>query len=429
MNQFASAKTGVSIPVDPRLSRVAIGALLIAAMTSTWGGIVLPFGTIADMVILIPAGIVGLHILGGFRCGLRFWIWIPPIAIVVCLTLRFLIPAPYYILVTRYQLTPYAPNNFGKGVVWIVALLLIPILVVTCSNWDRRFPRWLMAAYVVGTSASCVVAITDVLGITALSEFFGTDNYTSRQSGLSVHANMLGFTSALSIPLMMYFLVSAKRKWPPAIGMPILFAGVVLSGSRAVQAASLVILLICTLLSPNKRAAVRQLAVTIGVTAATVSVALFVLNPKVFKDLFRIGETNETVGSDTSRLLLAKEALRDIQQYPVLGLGLKHIVEAHNIYLQLFAAGGILLAIPVLFYWGFIVRDCLLLTHRGVGLAPYLGVYMLVWLVVGVVENQLTDRLLYYAVGCIAALASLNLTASSRAPAVRGPSELLSREV
>jgi O-antigen ligase len=120
---------------------------------------------------------------------------------------------------------------------------------------------------------------------------------------------------------------------------------------------------------------------------------------------------SSTEASDAQRLTVLKNGLIDWQSYPVFGSGIRHIPEAHNIYLQLLAAGGVVLLIAMLLYWFWILRDGWRLSQLGIVYARFLMISIVGgWLILGVVENALTDRYEYFTVGCIAALASANLT-------------------
>jgi hypothetical protein len=60
-------------------------------------------------------------------------------------------------------------------------------------------------------------------------------------------------------------------------------------------------------------------------------------------------------------------------------------------------------------YWFAMLRDCWRLSGVGVVYARFLMISIGAWLALGLVENQLTERGVYFTVGCIAGLASTYL--------------------
>jgi len=97
---------------------------------------------------------------------------------------------------------------------------------------------------------------------------------------------------------------------------------------------------------------------------------------------------------------------------------LPSIVDAHDIYLQMLGSGGLILTMAMMCYFGMCLRTgwkCQGLGN-GVGLALFVSVS--VWLVIGVVENQIIDRYLYFPVGLVAALS--RAAARSSEPGAEG---------
>ena len=79
------------------------------------------------------------------------------------------------------------------------------------------------------------------------------------------------------------------------------------------------------------------------------------------------------------------------------------MLDAHSIYLQILAAGGLLLASGMVLFWFGLVRAGWRLRHVD-PIAMFLVASVVVWLAVGLVENQLTDRYIYFPVAAIAAM-------------------------
>ena len=63
-----------------------------------------------------------------------------------------------------------------------------------------------------------------------------------------------------------------------------------------------------------------------------------------FGEMVRFANTGDTFRSNSLRRLLARQALSDFDYNPTIGIGYEVLVDAHSIYLQILAAGGLLLA-------------------------------------------------------------------------------------
>jgi len=268
-----------------------------------------------------------------------------------------------------------------------------------------------MCAYLVGVSVSSAVAISDLLGLTHIATTLGYQSVNLRQIGLTTHPNTLGFTCAIVLPFAFYFVSTSRRSWLPAISVALLLGGVVASGSRGSQAAMPVVGLIAIMVAKDRKAVLRRVGTALGILGAVGAILMATVARHAVGDLFRFtGSSGSASQSDEHRALLAIQSFADFQRYPFFGLGIRHITEAHNIYLQLLSGGGLVLLIAMVAYWIFMLRDSWRLHIRGEPMAIALFISVVTWLVLGAIENQLTDRLLYYTVGCIAALMSLHLS-------------------
>jgi hypothetical protein len=410
---------GSAIVMPKVIPQLAVWCLLLAAFTSTWNGIrYLPI-QIGDVLLALTCALIfGLVIFGNLRFSTPFWMWIAPIAVLLCLAIRQLKPIPWNEIVVRYTEPPYAPNNLPKAAFWLVALIFVPLAITGATAIDRRTPRFVMAAYTIGVCISAAVGLSDLLGLTKISYWIGVGNdVAARQSGLTNHSVTLGLTCVISVPFALYFIFRMRYKWIPAAGLLLLFGGVLASGSRGCQAAAILTCVVSLLVAPDKRDGSFKFAiVTLGVSGIVLLVFAELFVGDVLDQLFRFGDNTSNTGeSDQSRTRLAQTAIQDFQQHPYAGLGLKWIVQAHSLPLQLLSAGGLILFFAVVTYWALILISAIRLFTRGHTIARYLFVAIFAWLALGFVENQLTDRYLYYTVGCVAALTSLYLSRGASA--------------
>lgn len=405
---------GSAIKFPRAVSGLTVLCLLLGAFTTTWGGLrILPAGQIGDVFIsLALVLVIILVIFGDLRFSTPVWVWIPPFAVVIATAVRWFDPIPASTIMFRYVLPPYALNNFPRAGLWIAALIVVPIVVCACIRITDRTPQLVMGAFCAGVCVSSAVALSDLMGFTRIASTYGIGNdVQTRQPGLSTHSVMFGFTCIIAIPMALYFLHTLRRhRWIPVIALALLYGGALASGSRGAQAASVVVLIAALIVAPNKRAAIRGTAIGLGLTAVVLITIVQLFVGDILTSIFRFGTTNSDTGeSDWERSILARQAVDDILTYPIAGRGMKSIVDAHSIYLQIFSSGGIIVGFAMLIYWFWMLKDAWQLSKRGHQIARYLFVVIGAWLVMGVIQNVLTDRLLFYSVGCIAAMASVYL--------------------
>jgi hypothetical protein len=427
--------TSISFPEG--VGKCVIGLVLLAALTAPWTGIKLASGGApADIFVVLALGIVGLMVVfGDLRFSIPSWTFVPCVAIALCVFVRQIDPPQLYVRVLRMQLYGYYPDDVTKALFWIFAIVFVPTAIIACTAIDIRAAVWTMGAFVVGTTISSGIAVTDLIGLTPnIGRMVGESTqicaYTcfnagggARMNGLTDHPNTLAMTAAISIPIAMYFLATMSRKWLAAAALVVLFGGILASGSRGAQVAAPVCAIGAMLAMPKggSLAITRWISVLGAVSGGLV--ILMVIPSRVRQGVFRIFDgSQDALGSDSERVKLLRAGVEDWYSNPVFGSGISHIVEAHNIYVQFLASGGLVLAMAMLVYFFFVFRECWQLSEHQNVYARFLMISIGTWLVLGLVENAVTDRYLYYAVGCIAALASVTWRKSGdTAPSEVGP--------
>lgn len=389
---------------------VYIGAAVLGAgaFTATWGAV----GLISDACLILAFGIALLHVIfGGLRFSTPAWMWIAPFGLLICIIARWFLPIPANLLAIRYIPSPHVPENVAKGAIWIAALVLVPLTIIAWSAIEPRTPHWVMGSFVGGVTISATISVTDLLRLTHVATSLGYESNNYRQTGLTDHPNTLGFTCAISIPIAMFFMARHGRlTWLGSrVAFVMLLGGVLACGSRGTQIATPIIVLATLMSASERRVALRNILVTLTVSTATLFAFIEALASDVLTELFRFSQAGSASAgdSDAERAILLKQAINDIETYPIFGLGIRHIVEAHNIYIQVLSSGGIVLGCAMLAYWLGLVSSCWKLRQAGNQLGACLLISVLTWLGLGIVENQLTDRLAYFTVGSVAALTSM----------------------
>jgi O-antigen ligase len=412
-----------ALAFPPWLSKTVVGCFLVASFTATWGGIYLGGFQLADIFLFLTFIVtMAMVVFGNLRFAIPWWLWAPAVALFVCFTALIYSPIPDAYFLLRYEHDLYSPytgwSDTGppggiKTAFWIVALLVVPIAAIASTALDSRVPKWIVASFLAGVTVSSSIALTDLTNLTHVSRSLtlatlrtGNQFDNHRETGLTDHPNTLGLVCTIAVPFAVHFISESRRRWLPCIALVLLGGGVMASGSRGAQIAFPVAVLVAILVSPHKKKVARSLAATLTAAVLGGFTALTQLAPGILDKLFRFDASRASLGSDDERALVHAQAWNDFKDYPIFGIGIKHIGEAHNIYLQMMSAGGTVLVAGMLIYWFGTLRSCWQAKHSGEALGAYLMLSVIASLVVGVLENQLTDRFLYYTIGCAAALAA-----------------------
>jgi O-Antigen ligase len=408
-----------ALAFPPWLSKAVVGSFLAASFTATWGGLQLGGVQIADIFLLATVPVIAaMVVFGNLRFSIPRWLWPPAVVLLACIAVLQYRPIPGVYLAFRYE-TAHSilglPESFGaehatsdvvKWVTWLVALLAVPVAAVACTALESRVPKWIVAWFLAGVAVSSLIALTDLVNLTHISRSLGYLSIEERQAGFSDHPNTLGLACVLAAPFAVQFIVKSRRRWLPCIALVLLCGGLVACASRGAQAVFPAVVLITIFVSPLKKKGMGWLAATLATATLVGLIFLTRLAPGILGKLFRFGGAGGSASSDSSRSLLRTQAWLDFKYHPIFGIGIKHINEAHCIYLQIISAGGIVLIAGMLIYWFGALRSCWLATRRGETVGLYVMMSIIGWLVIGATENQLTDRFLYYTIGCAAALAA-----------------------
>jgi hypothetical protein len=105
--------------------------------------------------------------------------------------------------------------------------------------------------------------------------------------------------------------------------------------------------------------------------------------------------------SDYARSLLQQQGLLDFQLSPIYGIGFQYLDSAHEVHLQLLAAGGLIALLGYVVYWWSAARMGFKATKVDQLLAPLLCASIISFLVINFVENQVADLYLYVPVALL----------------------------
>ncbi|WP_285588892.1 O-antigen ligase family protein [Actinomycetospora sp. NBRC 106378] len=418
---------------------LGVGLLLLAALTATWNGL-----SSIGLSVAQPALAGALVVLAAVAVALRRpvhvpgWVWVlPAVLVLVAVLAWFFPPSPGY-LATRVlvpvpdsvaaETPPFALANVVNLVRWLVSAAALPVAACLAIAARPRLAPVLAVTAAVGATVNAAVAVTDELGLTAISaRLVPIVDVGGRQAGLSIQPNHLALAIAVAVPVVTWRVLVAST---PARRVGWLVVGTVLAAGLATSAsrAGLVSALLGAALTVLALRAGRRLVLPLvgGVVAlAVVAVAAFpALLDRVAEQL-RLSGADSADESNAIRAGIARQAFTDFAHSPLHGLGLPVAADAHDVYLQLLASGGVLLLVGFgVFVLGFVL-EVRSLESPGPGsgdpddgLPRVLLVAVVSWLLVGAVVNQLTDAFLYLPVAIVAGLAAAR---ASAVPHAGGP--------
>ena len=339
---------------------LGIGLLLVAVTTATWNGL-----SGAAIPIAQPALAGALVVLGGVAVAQRrrllvpAWVWVLGGAILLIAVVSTFWPTDPGYLSARTQvpvpaeiaaaIPSFEVANLFNAVRWLIAAVALPMAVCLAVTSRPRLAETLATAWALGSTVNAAVAIADELGVTSISaRLIGIADIGGRQAGLGAQPNHLALAVALVAPVVTWRVITSAVRWPWVIAAVVLAGGLLSSGSRGGLVAA-VLGIGLTLLSLS--AGRRVVAALIAATACT-GIVVWAVWPETVDRLLvalRLSGADSAAESDSVRRQIADQALQDLTYSPVRGIGLPVITDGHNIYLQLLAAGGVLLLLGFAF--------------------------------------------------------------------------------
>ena len=297
------------------------------------------------------------------------------------------------IQITRGQ--DVASSNVGVLIKFLIAIVGLPLMFIRARHFDARALSRSAVAFTVGSAISGVIAFTDGRGLTAIAvHITGLGAGGGRASGLTEDANYVAMTCVFSLPFVIWKLVSDVRReriWA-GVGLLTLALGIYASGSRSGGGAGVVAVLLPLALLPKYRRAMPIVALILAVVGSTAFVIVPGAGHSVLKALRLTG--GQGAGSDFARSVVNDQAKRDFFRSPIDGVGLKVAGEAHIVYLQALAAGGIILFLGLVIFLGGALVRCL----RLISVDPFAGALfssIAAGAVFNAAQNALTLRVVY----------------------------------
>lgn len=408
---------------------VLLGLLLPVGLGSVFGAAFALF-VILFLTVLVTVGIEGTAI-GMFVLG---FLLSPMNDVRPVEALTFITASDVFLVLGVVLLVPYlltrgfeAQLPFMVGAAGVVAFGLLSSaasadpatslnavlrLVVGALVFPVAFMLWrprrevviaLAAAYLFGNCISVGHALV-----------FGAASYEGRYLGLTRHPNILGLCSMLSLAVIP-FLWQELPRWSRfylLVGAAFGAYGVWISGSRAALLVTVAVLAVYLVLSRSIGFAVILFGLSIlpiyfvGRTLASGDAGNNILG--------RLQGNGSATFSDLQREQLIREATDKFVTHPILGVGFGDVLEAHNIYLQVAAAGGIMGLLFYLILLGAVAWQPFRLGTRYLPLA----LPVLAYAMIGAITPLLWDRYIW----CLLALPFL-VSLSDRSATPTTPSD------
>jgi len=379
------------------------GALLIVAAATTlpWNGLqFVPGVGIGDLLLLFGMMVLGLGMVDAPLYAVPSPVLVGASAVALAATAAAILPPTEHYLSERFQLTAVVGTsllqNGGNGInaaKFEVALLVLPFAVGLLSTYSTQWLSRIALAWLLGITISSIVAILDSFGTTHISLALVHNIAEGRQTGLTAHPNNVGVQAAMAMPLAMFAATNKGRtRWLGRLAVFALPGAAFVSESRgSIVALPLAAICTATVLEPIR-------TYLKYIVAATIASFALIQTPVAAKFLqqTRLGGSGAIAAQDsnTGRHALFQQGVSDLAHSPIYGIGFKYITNAHVIYVQLLAAGGLFAFVGWCYYVVKIAMDA----HKGSGDLTLVRIMLFctaTWLLVGLVENQLTDRYLY----------------------------------
>jgi O-antigen ligase len=416
MRQQASGST-----ID-RLAYVAVGVSILAI---TWNGLRFGGGAVANAFLVPAFGMVALRTMVLRKpIPLPPWLFAAGIGFALAAMVNLMFPPSSSLMndvLVHYRTIP----QVGQPLILVprsdvlalfqfeVGILVLPVLIASVATTPTRIGR-LLDVFVWSAVVNAAIGVVDWAGFHIAPIVYGT----GRSAGLTVHPNYLALTCTIAIPLALLWIGRGGR-WRTAgfTCTGLLLAGAYASGSRA-GAVTAVLGVVATMI------VIPRLRTGLGFTVPIVGLALLGLFYFAGDEILRqirltgdVGTAVNTAGSDTQRSQLAHLAIHQFESRPLQGVGFQVIADAHSIYLQVLAAGGVIGMLSFLTYLGGLAASAwraMAGPQRDVAAAISVSISM--WLINGVIDNQLGDKYLYVVPGLLIALAYVTGRATAAQP-------------
>jgi hypothetical protein len=397
------------------IDQVAYAAVAVFVLVITWNGFRTPVGAIGSFFLAVAfVAVLGQTLLARRPLPLPPWMVAAALGFTVAAMLNIIFPPDQALLDrTLLYFRSLPGRNLGyliprpdlvQLIQFVIALLVVPMMIAAVATTRARV-RGLLDLFVIGATVNAFVGIVDLAGLPiAPYQIAG-----SRTAALTIHPNYLALACTIAAPLALLWVTRGGR-WRTAgyASAGLLLLGAYASGSRVGAVTAALAVVATFVLLPGLR---RGLGVVVPVVGIGVVTVVLVAGDQILEQVRLggdLGTTVNTAASDLQRSKTSSLALDQFQARPLQGVGYSVIADAHIIYLQLLASGGLIAMAAFITYIGGLagsLRRALAGPQRDA--AVVCGLAILMWLINGTHDNQLADKYLYVIPGFIVAMARL----------------------
>ena len=405
------------------IDQVAYAAVAVFVVVVTWNGFRTPVGAIGSFFLAVAfVAVLAQTLIGRRPLPLPPWIAAAALGFTIAAMLNIIFPPDQALLDrTLLYFRSLPGRNLGfliprpdlvQLIQFVIALLVVPIMIAAVATTRERV-RGLLDAFVIGATLNAFVGIVDLAGLPIAPYQVGG----SRTAALTIHPNYLALTCTIAAPLALLWVTRGGR-WRTAgyVSTALLLLGAYASGSRAGAVTAVLAVAATYVLIPGLR---RGLGIVVPIVGIGLVALVLVAGDQILEQVRLggdLGTTVNTAGSDLQRSKTSSLALDQFQARPLQGVGYGVIADAHVIYLQLLASGGLIAMASFITYIGGLAASL----RRAFGgpqrdAAVVCGLAILMWLINGIHDNQLADKYLYVIPGFLVAMARLaTLEAATR---------------
>ena len=308
-------------------------------------------------------------------------------------------------------------GEFGFTLLWLFFILLL--LIIDERNFWIKPSLKLIYVFCGFYSVTTIIFNFKLAGVLEniayiYRGFHPIDVGTLATAGFTRHYSHNGLYIATGFIIACSALLSKKSKMNLLV-TSLFFIGLLFTQKRGPLLAALISVILVYLITNNSKLSKKIFVFLIGVAVTIVGVYVgYILFPKLFAVIDRFSTDNLLTG----RQYLWDEALDMFMECPLCGVGFRAYphkmsvvidtikvtnLNAHNIYLQILAETGIIgflcFMIPMLFSLintlTFLRNNRMYLSERTTMVLLFSSIMQLFFLVNGITENSLYDRVIY----------------------------------
>jgi hypothetical protein len=394
------------------LQYVGVGSLAVAMLAISWNGVRLAPGlAVSDPFLMVAAAA---------------WIASPRTRTRLSVVPGWMVWSVYLLLLAMLvsALTGLGPlADASEGVRLGVAMVLTTLVIGTVGHGSGLL-GFFIDLWLASVAVSAAVGVADIVAGTSIGTSLTGVEIVDRAAGLTTQVNHLAVSAAMAVPVAFSRFAHAhspRQRFVYAMLVTIAVMGCLVSGSRAGVIGLVVGLAVLPLIQPSSGGRIARWMV---IAAAVMCVVLLAIpgdstTIAVQRLTGSSGVAASVSDSDRERSVAIRDALERINESPVVGSGFGELRRAHSVYLQLYAAGGVLGILAFAFFTFGPIREGVRLARAAylssalAGVAAASSASIIALVVMSIRSNQLFDRYLFVPAGLILAVHFLGRDAST----------------